>query len=218
MIYLEAEWRGCQPFLHSGAVVDTSPDSGDGQDVHWEERLLTVFDDLEQQAEGLALTARDAEVAELGRAEYAQLDLAARLHGSVGRRLGLTVLGVGRLEARLARVGSDWCLVQAEQHEWLVRTDAVAQVAGLGEHAIDARHRGLGSRLGFGSALRGVAEEGGEALVHLRDAGRVRGVMRRVGADFVEVVVGGADRDRDTRPSPSPELVAFTAIAAVRRA
>ena len=33
--------------------------------------MFDLFDDLEQQAEGLALTERDAAVAELGRAEYA---------------------------------------------------------------------------------------------------------------------------------------------------
>ena len=51
----------------------------------WERELLDLFEDLEHQAEGLALTDRDAEVAELARSEYAEIDLAARVHASVGQ-------------------------------------------------------------------------------------------------------------------------------------
>ena len=65
--------------------------------MRWEYQLGDLFDDLEQQAEGLALTERDALVAEQSRAEYAQVDLTARLHASRGTRLVLQVSGVGRL-------------------------------------------------------------------------------------------------------------------------
>jgi hypothetical protein len=184
--------------------------------VLWEERLLAMFDDLEQQAEGLALSARDADVAELGRAEYAQVGLAARLHGSVGRRLALQVTGVGRLDATLARVGPDWCLVDDSSYEWLLRLPAVTRVGGLGERAVDVRHRSLGARLGFGSVLRGVADEGGPVLAHLLDGATVRGAVRRVGADFLEVRV---DEDGVWGGDPSARLdaVAFAGVAAVRR-
>ena len=185
--------------------------------MHWEERLLALFDDLEQQAEGLALSARDAEVAELGRAEYAQVDLASRLHGSVGRRVGLVVEGLGRLDAVLARVGAEWCLADDGSHEWLVRVDALMQVSGLGEQAVDARHRSLGARLGFGSALRGVADERLPVLLHLRGGGTVRGTVRRVGADFVELLAGLPDGAWADAASARPEVVAFGAVAAVRR-
>ena len=139
--------------------------------MHWEERLLALFDDLEQQAEGLALSARDAEVAELGRAEYAQVDLASRLHGSVGRRVGLVVEGLGRLDAVLARVGAEWCL----------------------------------------------ADERLPVLLHLRGGGTVRGTVRRVGADFVELLAGLPDGAWADAASARPEVVAFGAVAAVRR-
>lgn len=180
--------------------------------MHWEERLLAELDDLEQQAEGLALAARDAEAAELGRAEYAAVDLIARLAGSVGRRLRLEATGIGPLDARLARVGSDWLLLEADAHEWLVRVAAVAEVRGLGDRAVDLRHRAATSRLGFGSALRGVAEERDVVLVHRLDGGTVRGVPRRVGADFVELA--GVEPDGQTG---SVVLVACAAVAGVRR-
>ena len=175
--------------------------------MHWEERLLAVFDDLEQQAEGLALGARDAEVAELGRSEYAAVDLASRLHGALGSPVRLTVTGAGTLTGRVARVGSDWLLLESEPHEWLVRLDALADVRGLGERAVDARHRATTARLGFGSALRGVAEERDAVVVHRQDGTTLRGVPRRVGADFVEL----AETEGGT------VVVAFTAVTGVRR-
>jgi hypothetical protein len=184
--------------------------------VLWEERLLAMFEDLEQQAEGLALSARDAEVAELGRAEYAQVELAARLHGSAGDRVGLAVTGVGVLEATLARVGPDWCLVDDGAHEWLLRLPAVTRVRGLGERAVDARHRSIGARLSFGSVLRGVADEGVPVLVYLLDGGTLRGAVRRVGADFLEVRERAEDAWGDAAPARL-EVVAFSAVAAVRR-
>ncbi|RYU12854.1 hypothetical protein [Nocardioides iriomotensis] len=175
--------------------------------MHWEERLLAVFDDLEQQAEGLALGTRDAELAELGRSEYAAVDLASRLHGAVGSRVRLGVRGVGALDGRLARVGSDWMLLETDPHEWLVRIAALDQVRGLGERAVDPRHRAPTARLGLGSALRGVAEERDPVLVHLLDGGTVRGTPRRVGADFVEL----AD------PDGGVVVVALGAVAGARR-
>src|SRR5438128_2529587 len=99
--------------------------------MRWRDRLWDVLDDLEQQAEGLALAARDAEVAEQSRAEYARVDLSARLHGSLGRRLTLGVRGV------------DAVLLPAAELD-------VAQLTGL-EEGPDLRHRG-------GEDLRDVRE------------------------------------------------------------
>ena len=46
--------------------------------MSWHESMFAVFDDLEQQAEGLHLAERDAEVADLTLAEYTRVTLAAR--------------------------------------------------------------------------------------------------------------------------------------------
>jgi hypothetical protein len=179
--------------------------------MQWEERLLAVFEDLEQQAEGLALGARDAEVAELARAEYAGVDLISRLSGSIGAHLRIEVTGVGRLRGRLARVGRDWLLLLTDSHEWLLRDAALAAVRGLGERAVDPRHRAATARLGLGSALRGIAEEQDVVLVHRLDGGVARGVPRRVGADFVELI------DDAEAGATGPVLVAFAGVAGVRR-
>ncbi len=160
--------------------------------MSWEERLLALFDDLDQQAEGLALAERDVEVAELGRAEYAGVDLASRVHASVGRPVRLTVAGLGRVEARLCAAGTDWCLlstaVPGPSREWLVRLAAVATAEGLSDRAVPEAARPIAGRLGLGSALRRLAESREPVQLTRLDGAATRGRLRRVGADFVEVV------------------------------
>ncbi len=182
--------------------------------MRWEERLLALFDDLEQQAEGLALAERDAEVAELTRAEYAQVDLMARLHASVSREVTFGVAGADPVSGRLCRVGSDWCLVRAGRQEWVLRVAALTQAGGLSERALGEEARGLGARLGFGSALRGLAQAGAAVVVHRADGGTCTGLLGRVGADFVEVRVVG--RDPGPERAHEPVLTPFGWIAAVR--
>ncbi len=171
--------------------------------------MLDLFDDLEQQAEGLALAERDAAVAELGRAEYAEVELAARLHGSVGHPVQLHVSGLGALRGRLERVGAGWCLVSGEppaRAETVVSLTALMTVRGLSQRAVPASVRGPLSRLRLGSVLRGLSDEAEPVVVVLLDGEVRRAALGRVGADFVEVVAadGGA------------EVVPFSAVAAVR--
>ncbi len=182
--------------------------------MRWEDRLLTLFEDLEQQAEGLVRAERDAVVAERSRAEYAQVDLLARLHAGVGGLVVLGVAGVGALEGTLRRVGADWCLVDAGAQEWLVRLAALSTVRGLPSRAVPPGARSVAARLGIGSALRRLAEGGSEVVVHRADGVVLRGGLRRVGADFVELAgpapgVGTAQAQ--------VELVAIGHVSAVRR-
>ena len=177
--------------------------------MRWDERLGDLFDDLEQQAEGLALADRDAEIAEQSRAEYAQVDLAGRLHASAGRQLTVAVSGVGPVEARLARSGAGWCLLEVGRQEWIVPLSAVGWIRGLADRAEPPEVRPVTSRLGLSSALRGVADSRSVAVLHGRDGSLTRGVLSRVGADFVEVRVG---EDRSGYQATMP----FGALAAVR--
>ncbi len=175
--------------------------------MRWEDRLLALLDDLEQQAEGLALAARDSEVAELSRAEYAQVDLAGRLHASVGRAVSFTLLGAGPLSGVLVRVGKDWCLVRAGAQEWVLALPAVTRARGLSSRAVAESVRPLGARLGLGSALRGVAEQDAPVVVRTRDGAACPGRLGRVGADFVEVRPPSDDAEALVLP--------FAALAAV---
>jgi hypothetical protein len=189
-------------------VIDTEGVTRQRSGMRWDERLDGLFDDLEQQPEGLALVERDAEVAEQSRAEYAHVDLAGRALASTGRRLLVGLSGVGRLDATLTRAGAGWWLLDDERQEWLVATAAIASVRGLSGRAVAAEVRPVTSRLGLASALREVAQARGQAVLHGRDGSVVRGVLERVGADFAEVLVGEGHGHLVTLP--------FPALAAVR--
>ena len=177
--------------------------------MSWEKRVLDLFDDLEQQAEGLALADRDAAVAELGRAEYAEVELASRLHASVGHAVQVRVQGLGAVRGRLERVGAGWCLLEREplgRSEVVVRLAAVLMARGLSPRAVPEAARGPLSRLGLGSVLRGFAEEAVPVVVVLLDGEARRGLLRRIGADFAEL----------TAADGMVEVVPFSAVAAVR--
>jgi hypothetical protein len=73
--------------------------------------------------------------------------------------------------------------------------------------------RPLTARLSLASALRGVAEERDEVVLHRADGALVRGPLGRVGADFVEVV---AAPDTGVDAAAYVEVVPFWAVAAVR--
>ena len=179
----------------------------------WEERLLDLFDDLEQQAEGLALAARDVEVAEQSRAEYAAVDLASRLHASIGARVLLGLTGVGQVDGRLLRVGEGWCLLGAAPQEWIVRSAAITSARGISDRGLGVDARPVTARLGLASALRSVADMRSPAVLHRLDGSLTRGVPGRVGADFVEIRVG-----EEAGSAGYVELVPFAALSALRTA
>lgn len=176
--------------------------------MSWERQLLDLFEDLEQQVAGLDLAARDAEVAELERAQYAEVELAARWHASLGELVRVTVAGAGTVAGRLTRVGEGWCLLAGESptEERIVVLSAVQAARGLSPRALLPEARSVVTRLGLGSALRRVAEEQ-RALEALRSDGATsRGRVARVGADFLELV--GEDAVIEVLP--------FAALAVLR--
>lgn len=168
------------------------------------------IEDLEQQAEGLALAERDAELVDRAQAEYAQVPLAARVHASRGLTVTLSLQGDGAVTGRLTRAGLDWCLLTTvgARQEWVVRLAALLGADGLSERATAEAARPVTARLGFGSAVRGLVGDGGTLTLHLVDGSRPGVEVRRVGADFVETVTS-AD------PTAATRLVPFAAIAAV---
>lgn len=179
----------------------------------WEERLLDLFEDLEQQAEGAALAARDAEVAELARAEYSEVDLDSRWHASVGREIQVAAVHGLVVRGRVARVGDGWCLVARSSdgaegdREWILALRAVVAVRGLSPQARTEPLRPVTGRLGLGSALRGIAEERAAVTVVRGDGTHRRGRLGRVGRDFVELQADDG----------ATEAVPFSAVVAVVR-
>lgn len=173
----------------------------------WEEELFSLFDDLESQASAAYALDREAEIADRSRSEYAQVTLAGRLMASVGLELIVDIRGVGPVTGTLERVSSGWFLVSGQGADWVVRQAVVGAVTGASERAVPEVAWSAVARLGIGSALRRLAESGERCLLHRVDGVRLEGTLRRVGADFVEVLTGEPAR---------VVLVPYDALAAVQ--
>ena len=189
------------------------PGASQRAEMTWEQRLLDLFDDLEQQADGLHLAERDELVLEQRRAEYADVDLAARLHGSLGGPAVAEVTGLGPVDGTLLRVGADWCLLDVRGRELVVVLAAAQAWRGLADRGVGESARPITARLGLGSALRRLADARGEVVMHRTHAAPVRGMLRRVGADFAELRRADGEWRRGYL-----EVVPFTAITALRPA
>ena len=172
----------------------------------WEEDLFAVFDDLEHQAESLFAAEREIEVADLGRAEYHQVTLASRLMASMDAEVALDLLGAGLVRGTIERVGTQWCLLRGHRQDWVVRLAAVRAVHDASPRSVPEIAWSPVQRLGFGSALRRLAEAGEHCLVHEVDGSRHEVTPRRVGSDFVE---GVGSRGQSV-------LLPFATIAAVQ--
>ena len=152
--------------------------------------MFAVFEDLEQQAEGLHLVERDAEVADLTVAEYSRISLGARLHASLGLDLRVRLVGGHVVAGRLARVGEDWLLLVAVTAEWIVRHDGIVTLTGLSPRADSEETWSVMDRLNLRAVLRRLVERHEPCLVHFFDDQQVEGRVGRVGRDFFELYVG----------------------------
>jgi hypothetical protein len=179
--------------------------------MRWEERMLDLFEDLEQVAEGLALAERDAEVAELARAAYAEVGLDDRVHASRGRELRVGLTGAADLSGCLERAGAGWWLLTVAARPVVVRPAAVMFVQGLAPAGVPEPSRPMTARLGIGSVLRRLAEDGDGFRVDLVDGRRVAGRPGRVGADFLELAP-----ESDTGGVAAPTVVPLARVALVR--
>jgi hypothetical protein len=174
------------------ARVDTRQGEPMAGADRWEDSVLGMLDDLEMQAEGLQLAERAAEVGELSVAQYAEVELLGRLHGSVGRSVRVGTLDGLELHGRLTAIGSDWFLVSDQQGGVaFVPLTAVAVLGGLAAGALPEVARPLTARLSLRSALRGLAEDRRPCTVHLRGGRTLSGNLIRVGADFAMVRQSG---------------------------
>ena len=174
--------------------------------MSWERELFAVLDDLESQAEALWESEREAELADRARSEYASVGLATRVMASRGQDVQVDLPHVGRVEGRVDRVGPDWFLLSGRGQDWVVALSQVVAIAGASARSVPDAAWSPVDRLGLRSALRRLADSGERCLVHLVDGSRHEAVLRRVGEDFVECLVG-AGHDL---------LVPFAALVAVQ--
>lgn len=172
----------------------------------WDEQLFALFDDLEGQASALYELERDAELVDRSRAEYHHVTLDSRLVASLGSHLALTVVGVGRIEGELQRLGTGWCLLSGHAQDWIVRTPRIEVVQGASQRSVPEVAWSPLNKLSMSSALRRLAESQVRCVVHVGDGGQHEAVVHRVGADFVEISTPGDER----------VLISYDAISAVQ--
>jgi hypothetical protein len=158
--------------------------------MSWEKHFFELFDDLEQQAEGMFQAERAAEVADRSRAEYGSVTLASRLMASLGTDVVLRIQGIGVLQGTVRRVAADWCLLVAGMQEWIVRLAAVDQVRGASDRSMAEAAWSPVAKLGFASVLRHLSEGHTSCLLCLVDGTRHETHILRVGQDFVEANIG----------------------------
>jgi hypothetical protein len=178
-----------------------------GRGHGWEEELFAFLDDLEGQATALYDAERAPDIADRGRAEYAQVTLGGRLMASLDLEVTAELAGVGAVTGRLERVAAGWCLLHGHGQDWVVRTEAIAALHGASDRSVPEVAWAPAARLGLGSALRRLADLAEPCSLHLLDGRRHDGVLLRVGQDFVEVETGEAGR---------MVLVSFGQLAAVQ--
>ena len=175
----------------------------------WEASMFALLDDLEQQAEGMHLADRDADVADLSLAEYARVNLAARLHASLGLDLRVRLVGGHVVSGRLARLGEDWLLLVDRTAEWVVRHDGIATVSGLAHRADHEETWSVTDRLTLRTVLRGLSGAQERCLLRFVDGNQVEGRVGRVGSDFFELHVGEG-------PDASLQVVPVSPVAALQ--
>ena len=151
-------------------------------------RFERIFEDLEGRFAHYEEEEMRAVAEELGRAERAQLTLADRLRGADGRTLTLRLGASLRLTGTVDRVGPDWVVrtdATGPAQQAVVPLAASTTVEGLPARARTAPE-GIGSALGLGSVLRGIARD--RSVVRLETtAGQLVGRLAAVGADTVDV-------------------------------
>lgn len=153
----------------------------------WETELFAFLDDLEGQAQSMWEADRDAELVDRAASEYSSVTLASRLVASLGMEMELRLPGVGRVRGDLVRAAADWCLLEGPGQEWIVALHHVQSVSGASPRSVPEVAWSPLQRLGLRSALRRLADTGDRCVIHLADGAIADGLVRRVGADFVEV-------------------------------
>ena len=165
--------------------------AGEGQRNRADAGLFDFLADLEARAGAVLHRDRAEQVRDRARTAYAEVTLESRLMASLDVTVSCEVRGVGRLTGTVSRVGAGWCELTATDRTWCVDVRAVRTLRGASSRAVPREAWHPADRLGLPSVLRRLAEEERRCMVHLDDGSRREGVVARVGADFVEVLLAG---------------------------
>jgi hypothetical protein len=181
-------------------------------------RWQRLFADLEAQAEALAASDFEAEVAERTRIEVGRLRLVDRLRPTAGHAVQVTCLGAGLVCGRLDQVGADWLLLAEDPaRELLVCLHAVTSLLGMGALSTTPGSEGrVGSRLGLRHALRGIVRDRAPVRVVLVEGAAATGTLDRVGADYVELAEHSQGEARRATAVRQVRTIPIVSLAVVR--
>ncbi|MCX6500304.1 MAG: hypothetical protein NTU93_16145 [Arthrobacter sp.] len=182
-------------------------------------RWDTLFADLEAQLAAGERLDLDVEIDERARVDAAAVELADRLRGSVGLRIGVH-LGSGRVcEGTLSHAGSQWLVLDEERHQVLIPYTSAVRYAGLSRLAVGAGPS-VRQRLGLGSALRGLARGRASLAVMVwqgaTEESVLHGVIDRVGRDFLDLAVTRPGEERRPANVSGVATIPFGALAGLR--
>ncbi len=184
-------------------------------------RWDALFDDMEAQLAASERLELDAEIADRARAETAAVELADRLRGSLGRRIGVYLASGSAFEGTLSHAGSESLVLAEPGHQLLIPYAAAVRYLGLSRLAVTEPSR-VRQRLGLTSALRALARDraGLAVLVSRGSAGEstLHGVIDRVGRDHLDLAVTAGGEDRREANVRQVATIPFAALAALRSA
>jgi hypothetical protein len=182
--------------------------------VRWE----SLFADLEAQFAAAEDAELAGEIADRTRREAATIRLADRLRGAIGSPVRVHLLGGIILTAVVARVGSDWLLLEEPTGpEHVIVLDALTGIYGLPLAAVPP-NGAVAARLGLGYVLRAIARDRLPVTVHLVDSSTTTGTIDRVGKDYFELAEHPDAEVRRFSGVRTVRLIPFGGFAALRRA
>jgi hypothetical protein len=182
-------------------------------------RWDALFDDMEAQLASANRLELEAEIAERSRADVAGVELADRLRGSRGLRVGVHLTPGSFFDGTLTYVGAESLVLSDPYHQVLIPYAAVSRYQGLGRVAL-AEPSSVRRKLGLASALRGLARDRANLSVFLIGAGQaaagLSGVIDRVGRDYFDLAFTRPGEPRRARNVSEVATVPFCALAALK--
>jgi len=150
-------------------------------------RWSDLFDDLEAQVTRAERDEFEEDVRERARTERADISLGAVLAASEGARVRITLTDGSTVAGEVVDCAAQWLHVGEGAREWLVPVWAIAELDGVATGAGEPGF--VAARLTLGHALRALAEDESEVLVHTV-SGQLRGGIAAVGANYVAIAPG----------------------------
>ncbi|MFJ6536250.1 hypothetical protein ACIQH5_08440 [Paenarthrobacter sp. NPDC091711] len=181
-------------------------------------RWDSLFSDLEAQfSAGRALEA-ESEITERARVELASIELGDRLRGALGAEIKIGLNDGSLVRGRLSHVGGEWLVLTERGRQWLLPYASVVSYQGLGRVALKPESL-IRQSLGIASALRALAKDRSQVVVHLKvaagDGYKLQGVIDRVGRDYLDLAVVQHGEVRRASNVAAVMTIPFSSLAAL---